>query len=73
MIANVELLPLEELRHQGFEVLVRGLGPANALRFLGLYYAGRGDYTKERQGWVENKTLEQIEQELETLRGQREI
>jgi len=44
---------LNEIRIQGFEVLVKNLGPADAIRFIQSYTHGSGDYTKERKAWLE--------------------
>jgi hypothetical protein len=49
MSQDISLLPLPVLREKGFAVLVRELGPANALRFLHLYQTGTGNYTAERE------------------------
>ena len=46
---DISLLPLPVLREKGFAILVRELGPANALRFLHLYQTGTGNYTTERE------------------------
>lgn len=42
-----------EIRIRGFEVLVKNLGPADAIRFIQSYSHGRGDYTGERKTWLE--------------------
>jgi hypothetical protein len=34
-------------------VLVKNLGPADAIRFIQSYTHGSGDYTKERKAWLE--------------------
>jgi hypothetical protein len=69
MTDQLRLLPLPELRRRGFEVLVRELGAANALRFLHLYAPGQGDYTQERDRWLGELTIEQIEEEIRRLRA----
>ncbi len=61
---GIHLMPLPELRGRGFEALLRELGPANAVRFLGLYYAGSGDYSQDRDRWLSGVTIEQVEEEL---------
>lgn len=43
---------LNEIRIQGFNILVRNLGPADAIRFIQSYSHGSGDYTKERKAWL---------------------
>lgn len=73
MSEELRLLTLPELRRRGFEVLVRELGAANALRFLHLYAPGQGDYTRERDRWLSGLTIEQIEQEIRLLRARGEI
>lgn len=42
-----------EIGIRGFEVLVKNLGPRNAIRFIQSYSHGRGDYTRERKTWLE--------------------
>ncbi|MDP3180669.1 MAG: hypothetical protein Q8M67_02535 [Bacteroidota bacterium] len=42
-----------EIRIKGFRVLVKNLGPADAIRFIQSYTHGSGDYTKERKQWLE--------------------
>jgi len=44
---------LNEIRIQGFDVLVKNLGPADAIRFIQSYTHGSGDYTKERKNSLE--------------------
>lgn len=44
---------LNEIRIQGFDILVKNLGPADAIRFIQSYSHGSGDYTKERKSWLE--------------------
>ena len=41
-----------ELRRRGFEALVEALGWVNAVRFLGQYEVGQGDYTRERDAFL---------------------
>jgi hypothetical protein len=73
MSQDISLLPLPVLREKGFAVLVRELGPANALRFLHLYQAGTGNYTAEREQWLGSLTLEEIDAEIKRMKLQSEI
>lgn len=73
MSHDMSLLPLPVLREKGFAILVRELGPANALRFLHLYQAGTGNYTIEREQWLGSLTLEDIDAELKHLKLKGEI
>ncbi len=47
----MEAKTLHEIRIKGFRVLVKNLGPADAIRFIQSYSHGSGDYTKERKQW----------------------
>jgi len=49
----MEAKTLNEIRIRGFKVLVKNLGPADAIRFIQSYTHGSGDYTKERKQWLE--------------------
>jgi len=73
MSHDISLLPLPVLREKGFAVLVRGLGPANALRFLHLYQTGTGNYTTERDQWLGHLTLEEIDAEIKHMKLKGEI
>jgi hypothetical protein len=68
MSHNISLLPLPVLREKGFAVLVRELGPADALRFLHLYQPGTGNYIAEREQWLGSLTLEEIDAEIKRLK-----
>jgi hypothetical protein len=73
MSHDISLLPLPILREKGFAILVRELGPANALRFLHLYQTWTGNYTAERDQWLGNLTLEEIDAEIKHMKLKGEI
>jgi hypothetical protein len=73
MSHDMSLIPLPVLREQGFAVLVRELGAANALRFLHLYQPGVGNYTTEREQWLGSLTLEEIDAEIKRMKLKGEI
>ncbi len=56
-----------ELRRRGVEVLVRGLGYANAMRFLLQYESGQGDYTHDRQQILPSWTSAELVKEADSL------
>lgn len=45
----MEARTLNEIRIEGFRVLVEHLGPEDAIRFIQSYSHGSGDYTSERR------------------------
>ena len=58
----------EELYRHALEVLQRELGADGLARFLRLGQTGGGDYTREREPWQRDLTLDQI---LESIRKHR--
>ena len=73
MITQGQLIPLPALRRKGFEILVRELGPANALRFLGLHHEGSGNYTEERAQRLRDLTPDQVDQEIMEMQSKGDI
>ena len=68
MSEELRVMGLPELRRRGFEALVRELGVANAIRFLHLHGTGAGDYTKDREKWLGELTIEQVEKEIQEMK-----
>jgi hypothetical protein len=69
------MTPLERMTDEDFErhafvVLHRELGLDGLARFLRLYRAGTGDYTRDRHRWLEGASVEEIMAELQR-RGRR--
>jgi hypothetical protein len=50
------------------ERLLDRLGPAGTIRFLQQYEPGRGDYTRERQQWLGDVTLDPAVEAIERRR-----
>lgn len=49
-----------EIRHEGYEALVKALGVVGMLRFMQQFDNGRGNYTEERSQWLDKFSLEDI-------------
>jgi len=47
------------------------MGVVDALRFLSQFSRGSGDYTKEREQWLDDLSLEQITSEIKAKRKKR--
>ena len=73
MSEEIRLPNLAELRKRGLEALVRELGMVDALRFLHLDGAGQGNYTQDRDKWLGELTIEQIEEEIRQMKARGEI
>jgi len=66
---KTKLLTPIELRQQGFAILIEHLGVANALRFMGQFESGQGDYTEERDTIFEGETVEQLAEKIKASRN----
>ncbi|MEM9998535.1 MAG: hypothetical protein AAF809_12605 [Bacteroidota bacterium] len=59
--------PLSEITREAVAVLVRELGVARTLRFLGQYRTGQGDYTAERGDFLVHPPLDELFEEARRL------
>ena len=50
----------QEVVSQGYQILVESLGIYDTLRFIQYFSPGRGDYTQERHGWLNQTSLDDI-------------
>ena len=55
---------LDEIRQEGLDALCQRLGRADTIRFLQQFETGQGDYARGRHAWVDQASLEEIEQAL---------
>ncbi|MBI3682421.1 MAG: hypothetical protein HY235_18735 [Acidobacteria bacterium] len=67
------MIPVEQMSDEEFErhalgILRRELGVDGLARFLRVYRAGSGDYTRDRHQWLEGATIEKIMAEVESRR-----
>mgnify|MGYP001576996520 CR=1 FL=1 len=62
------ILPPAELRKKGFQILVEHLGMANAIRFMGQFQNGSGDYTAERKTLFAGEKIADIAGEIRRQR-----
>ena len=61
---------LAEIRMKGWEALIKELGYSGATKFILQFETGEGDYTKERQKFLKNVSLENI---LTEIKGKKRI
>jgi DNA-binding transcriptional regulator YdaS (Cro superfamily) len=69
---TVSSRPLSEVTHDAIRLLARELGVVDTARFLNQFGAGRGNYTAERGALFEGATLEQLIEEAQRLRSERD-
>lgn len=60
----------EEIRREGFDALLERLGPAGAIRFIQQYEQGRGDYTRDRDQWLDSITVDEAAGEIRRRRSE---
>jgi hypothetical protein len=65
---TIDQLTDEQFERHALHLLERELGPDDLARFLRLNRSGAGDYTRERDQWQKDLTLDQI---LESIRKRR--
>lgn len=57
-----------QIRKAGLAALAKSLGPAGMARFIQQYDIGTGDYTKNRNNWHDNMSLDEILQGINKVR-----
>ena len=59
---------LEEIREAGLQALITHLGPVGMIRFLQQFETGRGNYTAEREQWLDNPPVQILAAEIQRRR-----
>ena len=50
----------QEIIGAGYQALVTSLGAVDAIRFIQYFTTGQGDYTKDREQWLGQMSLEEM-------------
>lgn len=58
-------MTLAEINRQAFSTLVDSLGYVNAVRFFKQFDTGTGDYTRDREQWLGDVTLDGLWAEMQ--------
>ena len=58
-----------EIIKQGYDALISCLGVTDTIRFIQYFSPGRGDYTKERHQWLDEKTLAEVLAQMKQLQS----
>lgn len=56
-----------EIIEQGYKALVDSLGVVDAIRFIQHFSPGKGNYTAERHQWLQQKSLDDVLEDIEQL------
>jgi hypothetical protein len=65
---SLEKMSDEEFERHALAILQRELGLEGLGRFLRVYRAGAGDYTRDRHHWLDGATVEDVMAEVERRR-----
>jgi len=60
----MESKTIAKIQSEGYDALVKALGPEDAIRFIRSFDPGSGDYTRERKKYFRKKSIEQIGEEI---------
>ena len=66
---NAHLDPIAQVTQRATDALVRELGVVDAIRFLGQFRAGSGDYTLQRQALFQGTTVQELATQIKARRG----
>lgn len=63
----------ERIREKGLDALVKALGPVDMARFLQQFELGSGDYTRDREEWLRDITVDGAVAEIKSRREKRSL
>jgi len=64
-------MTLIEINRIGYKALADALGFDGMMQFLNQFTSGQGDYTKERDQWLDDVSLEDVFSEIEKQQNDR--
>lgn len=67
-----KMMTMNEIRKAGIDALTQALGPVDMVRFIQQFDLGHGDYTKERDQWLGDYTVEEIIEGIKQLEEEQE-
>ena len=66
---SAHLEPIAQVTQRATDALVRELGVVDAMRFLGQFRPGSGDYTSQRQSLLQGATVQELAVQIKARRG----
>ena len=55
---NTQMKPVSEISRRATHILFKEMGVVDTIRFLNQFSVGRGDYTKERDNWLDDISMD---------------
>ncbi|CAK0755830.1 conserved hypothetical protein [Gammaproteobacteria bacterium] len=65
---NIEIKPMPLINENATNILIKGIGVVDTLRFLNQFSIGYGNYTEERRKMVDSMTLDDIFSGIEKMK-----
>ena len=66
---SAHLDPIAQVTQRATDALVRELGVVDAIRFLGQFRAGNGDFTAQRQALLEEVSVRELAAQIKSRRA----
>jgi hypothetical protein len=65
---NIEARPISEISRRATHILFKEMGVVDTIRFLNQFSLGQGDYTKEREKWLGDISLDDAVSQIKAHR-----
>ena len=66
---NIQARPVSEISRRATHILFKEMGVVDTIRFFNQFSLGQGDYTKEREKWLADVSLDEA---ISRIKSQRE-
>ncbi len=57
---NTQTRPVSEINRQAAHILFNEMGVVDTIRFLNQFSLGQGDYTKDRNSWLKDISMNDV-------------
>jgi hypothetical protein len=68
---NIDAKPISEISRRAAEILFQSMGVVDTLRFFNQFSTGHGDYTKDREQWLDCFALDEAISRIKEARESR--
>lgn len=70
---NIETRPISEISHRATRILFEKMGVVDTIRFLNQFSIGQGDYTKDRERWLGDISLDDAISQIKAERKKAQL
>jgi NAD dependent epimerase/dehydratase family enzyme len=65
---NIETRTISQISHRATRILFEKMGGVDTIRFLNQFSIGLGDYTKDREEWLSDISLDDVISQMKVER-----